>query len=381
VKVVIAPQGFKGSLDATTVSQAIEQGVKRALPQAVTVLKPMADGGEGTVRALISASGGEIVTTRVTGPLGDKVAAEWGIFPDRSSAVIEMAAASGITLVPSASLNPMLAATYGTGELIWAALERGCRKIIVGLGGSATNDGGAGMAQAIGVRLLDKDGRDLSPGGAVLIRLHHIDISGIDARIAGSEIIAATDVTNPLCGEQGSSAVYGPQKGATPETVKLLDAALEHYADVIKRDLGIDVKNVPGAGAAGGLGAGLLAFTGARIVSGVEMVIEASGLVDELRDADLVFTGEGRLDGQSAYGKVPVGVARRAKKLGVPVIAITGSIGKGYESIYGLGVDSVQVIAPGPLSLDESMANAEPLIVDSAERAMRLFLAGRLSPH
>ena len=381
MKIVIAPQGFKGSLDATGVAQAIERGVKRALPQAVTVLKPMADGGEGTVQALISASSGEIVTTRVTGPLGNKVMAGWGIFPDRSSAVIEMASASGITLIPSGSLNPMLATTYGTGELILAALERGCRRIIVGLGGSATNDGGAGMAQSIGVRLLDEKGKDLPRGGAALIRLHHIDISGIDTRITGSQIIAATDVTNPLCGEKGSSAIYGPQKGATLKMVELLDAALEHYATIIKRDLGINVKDVPGAGAAGGLGAGLLAFAGARIVSGVEMVIEASGLVDGLQDADLVFTGEGRLDGQSAYGKVPAGVAQQAKQLGIPVIAITGSLGKGYESIYGLGVDSVMVIAPGPLSLEESMANAEPLIVDVAERAMRLFLAGGLSAH
>ena len=381
MKVVIAPQGFKGSLEATGVAQAIEEGVKRALPQAITVLKPMADGGEGTVRALISASGGEIVTTGVTGPLGNKVAAGWGIFPDRTSAVIEMAAASGITLIPPGRLNPLLATTYGTGELILAALEHGCRRIIVGLGGSATNDGGAGMAQAIGARLLDKEDKNLPPGGAFLIKLHHIDVSDIDSRIAGSEILAATDVTNPLCGEKGSSAVYGPQKGATPEMVEQLDAALERYAQVIKRDLGINVKDVPGAGAAGGLGAGLLAFTGAKIVSGVEMVIEASGLADELRDADLVFTGEGRLDGQSAYGKAPAGVARRAKQFRLPVIAITASLGKGYESIYGLGVDSVLVIAPGPVSLEDSMVNAEPLIIDAAERAMRLFLAGRLSAH
>ena len=381
MKIVIAPQGFKGSLDATRVAQAIEEGVKRALPQAVTVLKPMADGGEGTVRALISASGGKIVSTRVTGPLGDKVSAGWGIFPDGTSAVIEMAATSGITLIPSGRLNPLLTTTYGTGELILAALEHGCRSIIVGLGGSATNDGGAGMAQAIGARLLDKEGRDLLPGGAALIKLQHIDVSAIDTRITDSEILAATDVTNPLCGEKGSSAVYGPQKGATPEMVEQLDVALEHYADVIKRDLGINVTDVPGAGAAGGLGAGLLAFTGAKIISGIEVVIEASGLVAELHDADLVFTGEGRLDGQSAYGKVPAGVARRAKQFGVPVIAITGSLGNGYESIYRLGVNSVLVTAPGPVSLEESMANAAPLIVDAAERAMRLFLAGRLSAH
>jgi len=381
MKVVIAPQGFKGSLEAPKVAQAIEAGVKRALPDAVTVLKPMADGGEGTVQALISASGGEMVTTRVTGPLGNKVLARWGIFPDRTSAVIEMAAASGITLVPPGSLNPLLTTTYGTGELILAALERGCRRIIVGLGGSATNDGGVGMAQAIGARLLDENGDNLSPGGAALVRLHHIDMSGIDSRLAVSEISVATDVTNPLCGEKGCTAVYGPQKGATPEMVKLLDSALEHYATVVRRDLGIEVRDVPGSGAAGGLGAGLLAFTGAKIVSGVEMVIKASGLVAELRDTDLVFTGEGRLDEQSAYGKVPAGVAKQAKEFGVPVVALAGSLGKGYECIYRIGVDSVSVIAPGPISLEEAMADAEPLIADAAERVMRKFLAGRLSAH
>ncbi|MBI2851476.1 MAG: glycerate kinase [Chloroflexi bacterium] len=377
MKVVIAPQGFKGSLEAPKVAQAIEKGVRRALPDVVTVLKPMADGGEGTVQALMSASGGKIVTTQVAGPLGNKVAAKWGIFPDGASAVIEMAAASGITLVPSDKLNPLVTTTYGTGELILAALERGCRKIIVGLGGSATNDGGAGMAQAIGVRLLDEKGDDLAPGGAALAGLHHIEISGRDCRLAAAEILAATDVTNPLCGEEGCAAIYGPQKGATPEMVRQLDAALEHYTKVIRRDLGIDVRDVPGSGAAGGLGAGLLAFAGAKIVSGIEMVIEASGLAEELADADLVFTGEGRLDGQSAYGKVPAGVARQAKKFGLPVVALAGSLGKGYESIYEAGVDAVTVIAPGPISLEEAMADASSLITDAAERAMRLFMAGR----
>ena len=381
MKVVIAPQGFKGSLQAPEVAHAIAEGVRRALPDAVIVLKPMADGGEGTVQALISAAGGEIVTTRVSGPLGDKVMAAWGIFPDRTRAVIEMAAASGITLVPPGRLNPLLATTYGTGELIVAALECGCSRIIVGLGGSATNDGGAGMAQAIGVRLIDERGSELAPGGAALNRLHHIDVAGIDSRIADAEILAATDVTNPLCGEQGSAAVYGPQKGATPEMVKQLDAALQHYSVVIEKDLGISVRDMPGAGAAGGLGAGLLAFTGARVVSGVEMVIQSSGLIAELKDADLVFTGEGRLDGQNAFGKVPAGVAARARPLGVPVIAIAGSLGEGYQAIYALGIDSVLTIAPGPISLAEAMTNAGALIADAAERAIRLFLSGRLSGH
>jgi len=376
VKVVIAPQGFKGSLDAIRVAKAIDTGVKRALPGVVTIVKPMADGGEGTVKALISARGGEIIKTRVTGPLDNKVLAAWGIFPDGMTAVIEMAAASGITLVPPGKPNPLKATTYGTGELILAALKRGCRKMIVGLGGSATNDGGAGMAQALGARLLDKNNKDLPPGGAALINLHHIDISGIDSRIANSEILAATDVTNPLCGLKGASSVYGPQKGATPEMVTLLDTALKHYAAVIKKELGIDVRDVPGAGAAGGLGAGLLAFAGAKIVSGIEMVIEASALAEELRDADLIITGEGRLDRQSAYGKVPAGVAIRAKQADVPVIAITGSLGPGYESIYRLGVDSVMVVANGPLSLEESMSNVGTLITDAAERAVKKFMVG-----
>ena len=379
MKVVIAPQAFKGSLEALKVARAIEAGVKRTMPGVITVLKPMADGGEGTVQALISSSGGEMVTTSVTGPLGNKVRAGWGVFPDGTSAVIEMAAASGITLVPRGSLNPLLTTTFGTGELILAALERGCRRIIVGLGGSASNDGGAGMAQAIGARLLDEKGNDLPPGGAALARLHRIDVLGLDSRLADVEFIAATDVINPLCGGNGASAVYGPQKGATPEMVRQLDAALERYAAVIERDLGISVKDISGSGAAGGLGAGLLAFTGAKIISGVEMVIEASGLVDDLHGADLVFTGEGRLDGQSAYGKVPAGVAKRAKKYGVPVIAIAGGLGKGWEAIYRMGITGVSVTAPGPISLEDAMANAGPLITDAAERAMRLFMAGRLS--
>ena len=237
------------------------------------------------------------------------------------------------------------------------------------------------MAQALGARLLDEKSSELPPGGAVLTRLHRIDISGLDSRLANAEILAATDVTNPLCGAKGASAVYGPQKGATPKMLKQLDAALEHYADLINRDLGISVRDVSGAGAAGGLGAGLLAFAGARIVSGVEIVIEASGLVKELQDADLVFTGEGRLDSQTAFGKVPAGVAAKAKKFGVPVIAITGSLGKGYEAVYKKGVTSVMPIVHGPMSLEESIARAKPLITDAAERAMRIFLSGIPSKH
>jgi glycerate kinase len=308
--------------------------------------------------------------------MGERVTAHWGLLGDGVTAVVEMAAASGLGLVPAAKRNPLVATTYGTGELIRDALDRGCRRFIIGIGGSATNDGGAGMAQALGAKLLDGRGRPLAWGGAALAELARIDIGGLDARLADSDILLASDVTNPLCGPQGASYVYGPQKGATEEMVVRLDAALAHYADVIRRDLKVDVRDVPGAGAAGGLGAGLIVFLGARPRPGVDIVIEASGLGEQLRDAALVFTGEGRLDDQTACGKTPVGVARKAKELGLPVIALTASIGHGYQAVYDQGIDSVFSIAPGPITLSQSEKAAAQLISDVAERAFRLFLCG-----
>jgi len=376
VKIVIAPQGFKGNLSALRVSQAIDNGIRRVVPSVITAIVPMADGGEGTMQALVDAIGGEMIPVEVTDPLGGRVIAHFGLLSDKVTGVIEMAAASGLNLVPPQKLNPLLTTTYGTGELILAALERGCRKLIVGIGGSATNDGGAGMAQALGAKLLDTKGVPLAFGGAALADLEHIDVTTIDPRLADCDIILACDVTNPLCGPQGASAVYGPQKGATKEMVVKLDAALAHYAEVIERDLGIDVRDVPGAGAAGGLGAGLIAFLKARVLPGVDVVIQATGLIEHLKEATLVFTGEGRLDSQTACGKVPVGVARKAKAFGLPVIAIAGEIANGYQAVYQQGIDAVFSIAPGPISLNQSMVRAEKLIADIAERAIRLFICG-----
>ena len=376
MNIVIASDSFKGNLSALQVSQAISNGVRRAIPDALTTVVPMADGGDGTAQALVDGTGGEIIPAEVTDPLGGRVTANWGLLGDKVTGVIEMATASGFNLVPPQKRNPLVTTTYGTGELILAALEKGCRKLIIGIGGSATNDGGAGMAQALGVKLLDTRGTPLSFGGAALANLDHIDITRIDQRLADCEITVASDVTNPLCGTQGASAVYGPQKGATREMVAQLDAALAHYAEVILRDLGIDIRDVPGAGAAGGLGAGLMTFLKAKLLPGIEIVIQATNLTEHLKDANLVFTGEGRIDGQTAHGKVPVGVARKAKAFGLPVIAIVGGISGGYQTVYEQGIDAVFSIAPGPISLEQSTAEAENLTADAAERAIRLFLCG-----
>jgi glycerate kinase len=378
VKIVIAPQGFKGNISALQVAQAIDNGIKRVMPDAVTVIKPMADGGDGTLEVLVGATEGIMMVTEVTDPLGGRVNARWGLLPDKTTGVIEMAEASGITLVLSEQLNPLLATTYGTGELILAALDSGCRRLIIGLGGSATNDGGAGMAQALGVQLLDSEGAALPFGGAALAKLEHIDITNLDPRLADCDVVVACDVTNPLCGVQGASASYGPQKGATAEMVEQLDAALAHYADVIRRELNIAVKDATGAGAAGGLGAGLMAFLKARIVPGVDVIIEATRLVEQLRDAELVFTGEGRIDSQTACGKVPTGVAQKAKEFGLPVIAIAGDMASDYRVVYKHGIDAVLSIAQGPISLSQSMANAERLIADTAESAFKLYLCGKI---
>jgi glycerate kinase len=379
VKIAIVPQCFKGNLSALQVAQAIDNGIKRVLPNAMTIIKPMADGGEGTVQALVEATGGKIMATEVTGPLGGRVIAHWGLLGDSGTAVIEMAAASGLTLVPPEKLNPLLTTTYGTGELILAALESGCRKLIIGIGGSATNDGGAGMAQALGARLLDSQVATLPFGGAALAKLAHIDVTALDPRLADCDVVLACDVTNPLCGAWGASAVYGPQKGATADMVAQLDAALAHYANVIQRDLGVEVKDIPGAGAAGGLGAGLIAFLNAKVIPGIDVVIETIGLLEDLKDADLVFTGEGRIDSQTAFGKVAIGVAKRAKAFRLPVIAIAGEIADDYHVVYQHGIDAVVSIAPGPISRSQSVAEAERLIADAAERAIRLFLCGAKS--
>jgi len=347
--------------------------VRSVLPDCEIVCLPLADGGEGTVEALVAATGGRIVPAEVAGPLGEKVSAFFGILGDGETAALEMASASGLPLVPPDRRNPCLTTTFGTGELIRAAIASGCRKLIVGIGGSATNDGGAGAMQALGARFLDSSGNDLPPGGAALIHLARIDLAHFRFP-QDVEVVVASDVTNPLCGPQGASAIYGPQKGATPEMVKHLDRALRHYADIIREQLGQDVSNRPGAGAAGGLGAGLMAFLKARLRSGIEIVLDTVGFDRHLEGTALVITGEGKIDAQTAYGKTIAGVLKRARQAGVPVFALTGSIEPGAEALEELGLEGMMCILPGPMSLPEAMQNAGPLLEAAARRLIRLLL-------
>lgn len=376
MRVVIAPDSFKGSLTALEVADAVEKGLRRVIPDLEAIKVPMADGGEGTVQSLVDATGGRIIKRKVTGPLGEEVEAQFGILGDGVTAVIEMASASGLPLVPPEKRNPMITTTYGTGELIKAALDMGCRKFIIGIGGSATNDGGAGMAQALGVKLLDKDGKQIPFGGGGLLKLERIDISTLDPRIRESEIVVACDVDNPLTGPRGAARVYAPQKGATPEMVEILDEALKRFAEIIRRDLGKDVENVPGAGAAGGLGAGLMAFLNAELRSGVEIVIETVKLEEKMKGADLVITGEGGIDSQTVFGKTPIGVAKTAKRFNLPVIAIAGGISDDASVLYRHGIDAMVSIIPRPMSLEEAMSRGAELVADAAERAARLLLLG-----
>lgn len=376
MKIVIAPDSFKGSLTARQAADAIERGVRRATPDVDIISIPMADGGEGTVRALVDATGGRLIPVRVTGPLGEPVAATYGILGDGTTAVIEMAEAAGLHLV-GAMPDPLHATTRGVGELILDALDHGAERIIVGLGGSATNDGGAGMAQALGIRLLDADGRDLPVGGAALADLDRIDCTGLDPRVTRTPIILASDVTNPLAGPDGASAVFGPQKGATPAMVEQLDQALSHYAAVIHRDTSRSVGIIPGSGAAGGLGAGFLAFTDATMRSGVDLVTETVGLKERAVGADYCFTGEGRIDGQTQYGKTPMGVARAVHEAAPAchVIALAGSIGEDAEQLNALGFAAVFGIQPEAVSLQEALAGASRNLERTAEQVMRLLVS------
>lgn len=377
MRIVIAPDSFKECASAAEVAAALARGWLRACPDAELRVIPMADGGEGTVAALVSATAGRMETLEVTGPLGERVRAAYGVLGDGHTAVIEMAAASGLALVPVEWRDPRVTTTRGTGELIAHALDAGARRIIVGIGGSATNDGGAGMAQALGYRLLDALGNELPPGGAALHDLTTIDARGRHVRLDACEILVACDVTNPLCGPLGASVVYGPQKGATPEAVDELDGALRHFADVIRGQLGADVIDVPGAGAAGGLGAGLLAFAGARLRPGVALVAEACGLEEAIAVADLVLTGEGRIDAQSAFGKTPTGVAQIAAAHGVPVVAVAGAIGEGFEAVYEHGICAVFGITRAPQSLEKAYACTETALEETAEAVARLWGAAR----
>jgi len=376
MNILIAPDSFKGSLSAADAVEAIRQGIRAIMPEAETVGLPLADGGEGTVEALVAATHGRFITTKVTGPLGDPVEARWGILGDDITGVIEMAAASGLPLVPPEKRNPLITTTFGTGQLILAALEAGCTKLIIGIGGSATNDGGAGMAQALGAELLDADGRPLARGGGALINLDKIRIDRMDSRLGRLEVKVASDVKNPLCGPEGAAAVFGPQKGATPEMVEQLDKALAHYAEVILRDLQLDVPNLSGAGAAGGLGAGLMVFLRAQLHRGVAIVLEAINFEEYLQAAHLVITGEGKLDSQTAFGKTLSGIGALAKKYDVPVVAIAGMIDIDAEELEELGISAAVTCLPGPMDENQAMANAAELVQDAAERVMQLIAVG-----
>ncbi|NLE59334.1 MAG: glycerate kinase [Planctomycetes bacterium] len=372
MRIVVAPDSFKEALSARQVCEAVACGIRRARPDATIDLLPMADGGEGTVDALVAATNGQLRESTVTGPLGKPVQACWGLLGDGSAtAVLEMAAASGLGLVPSDSRNPLLTTTFGTGQLIAAALDSGVRRILIGIGGSATNDGGTGAAQAVGVRFVDRNGRVLPNGlsGGQLGLIAGVDLASRDPRIGRVPIEAACDVDNPLCGPGGAAAVYGPQKGADPESVRILDANLAHMADVIERDLGKDVRDIPGAGAAGGLGAGLPAFFDAKLRPGIQMVMEALRFSERIADADLIITGEGRLDRQSMMGKLIEGIGRAAKSAGVPVIALVGSAGQGADDALEV-LQSYHCINPANTPPAEALPQTATRLEQTAARLL-----------
>ncbi|WP_264805185.1 glycerate kinase [Cytobacillus sp. NCCP-133] len=358
MKIVIAPDSFKESLSALEAANAIEKGFKSIFPSAEYRKMPMADGGEGTVQSLVEATNGTIEERTVTGPLGEPVQAFFGLMGDGQTAVIEMAAASGLHLVPAEKRNPMITSTRGTGDLIAAALDLGVEHLIIGLGGSATNDGGAGMVQALGGKLLDEKGKDIGPGGGSLSQLASVDLSGLDPRLKNVHIEVACDVDNPLTGPRGASAIFGPQKGASPEMVKILDQNLAHFADVAEAAIGKPYRNIEGAGAAGGIGGSLLAFLNADLKRGIDIVLSAVDFETEVKDADLVITGEGQIDSQTIYGKTPIGVAKAAKKYGVSVIGLAGSLSDDCHVVHEHGIDALFSIVPGTITLPQAIEQA-----------------------
>lgn len=375
MKIVIAPDSFKGSLTAKQAAEAIHTGLKRVFPDADYEIVPMADGGEGTVQSLVDATQGSFRQARVLNPLGETVSAEYGLLGDQQTAVIEMAAASGIQFVNDETKNPLVTTTYGTGQLMLDAMHHGAREIIIGIGGSATTDGGQGMAEALGVKFLDATGNPISRGGGGLADLATIDVSGVDPLVAQTKVRIASDVTNPLVGSTGSAAVFGPQKGATPEMVKVLDANLTHYAAVIKTTLGKDLADFPGAGAAGGLGAGLLAFTDANMEKGVEIVVRETHLKERAINADYAFTGEGAIDFQTQYGKTPMGTAQAVKAASphAKVIGVAGNVGAGIDQLYDLGIDAIFGILPGIVDLPTAIATGQENLARTAENIARVI--------
>ena len=371
--IVLAPDSFKESMSAKEACIAMERGIKKVNQDIKCVHVPMADGGEGTMQSLVDATNGKIYSLEVVGPLGNKVQAEYGILGDREVGILEMASASGIHLVSLDKRNPLITTTYGTGELIKACLDKGVKKLLIGIGGSATNDGGAGVIQALGGKLLDKDGNELGFGGGELGKLHNIDLTNFNPRLKDVVVEVACDVNNPLCGEKGASNVFGPQKGATPDMVSLLDNNLKHYANIIKEQIGMDVLEVPGAGAAGGLGAGLMAFLNGTLKKGIEIVIEYSGLEEKVKEADMVWTGEGSIDFQTQYGKTPLGVATIAKKYDKPVIAFAGRVGDNIDVLYEKGIDSIFGIMKGVTSIEEALEKGKENIEKTSENVIRLM--------
>ena len=372
-KYVVAPDSFKESMTAKEVCDAMEKGIKKGDSAAEVIKVPMADGGEGTVDSLVDATNGQRVIVEVTGPLGNKISAYYGILGNGTTAVIEMAKASGLEIVEKKKRNPMITTTFGTGELIRHALDHNVKEIIIGLGGSSTNDGGSGMAQALGAKLLDQNNNQISFGGGNLDKLDKIDISDLDSRLQDVKIILASDVTNPLIGKDGASRVFGPQKGATPEMVEKLENNLQHYAKIIKRDLNKDVASVSGAGAAGGLGAGLMAFTTCKMRQGVDIAIEVTKLEEKVKSADYVFTGEGGTDFQTKFGKTPYGVAKLGKKYHKPVISLAGYLGEGIDSLYSEGFTAIFGIIPGACDLSTALKNGPSNVARATENIVRLL--------
>ena len=376
MKIVLAPDSFKESMTAKETCEAIERGLKKVIPNLECVSVPMADGGEGTTQSLVDATNGEFYTIEVTGPLGERREARFGLLGDRKTAILEMAAASGLELVPREKRDATITTTFGTGELIKGALDKNVETILIGIGGSATNDGGAGMVQALGGKLLDKDGKEIGFGGGALSKLEKIDISNLDERLKNVKIIVACDVQNPLTGVTGASHIFGKQKGANEEQRDLLDNNLKHYAEIIRRDLKKDVENIPGAGAAGGLGAGLMAFLSAELRKGVDIVVEYSKLEEKVQGADLVITGEGSIDGQTRFGKTPYGVAKTAQKYEIPVIALAGNVGKDIDVLYDYGFTAILPILPRVESLEDAIAHGKEnieYISESLGRVIKTF--------
>lgn len=373
MKIVIAPDSFKESMTAQEVCDFIENGMGKILRDATFVKVPMADGGEGTTQSLVDATNGKMYFVEVTGPLGEKVTSKLGVLGDKDTAILEMASASGLELVPREKRNPMITTTYGTGELIKKALDLGVKTILIGIGGSATNDCGAGMIQALGGKLLDEFGNNIGFGGGELSKVRKIDLSDIDSRIYNTEFIVACDVQNPLTGPTGASFIFGRQKGANDETIKILDDNLKHFVEIIKKDVGVDVDNIPGAGAAGGLGAGLMGFLSAKLQKGIDIVIKYSNLEEKLKDADLVITGEGSIDGQTRFGKTPYGVVTVAKKYNIPTVAIAGNIGEDIDILYDYGFDAIFCILQKVEPLESAIKNGGKNVQKTMENIARFL--------